>query len=479
MRVRTERIGERSPDAWGVEGADRELSEECGVFGIWGHPEAAQLTYYGLLALQHRGQEGAGIVTSDGRRFAVHRGLGLVTEVFHSDHLQRLHGDRAVGHVRYPTHGGNRLENVQPLVFNYRGGELAVATNGALVNAEALRHRLEQQGSIFQSSSDTEVMVHLMARSDRGELVEAVKESLRLLIGAYAFLIMTNEKLIVARDPNGLRPLSLGRLGEAYVFASETCALDAVGAEWIRDVEPGELIVVDRDGLRAQRFAPADRRAICAFEYIYFARPDSNLEGVNVHVARKRMGKRLAEEAPATADVVTGVPDSSISAAIGFAEASGIPYEMGLVKNRYVGRTFIRPDQAMRELGVKMKLMAVRKVVEGKRVVMVDDSIVRGTTSRRIVQLLRDTGAKEVHVRISSPMVRHPCFYGVDISTREELIAADKEVEAVRRAIGADSLAFLSLEGLLDAIGRADPPSGLSRGYCLACFTGDYPTERV
>ncbi len=465
---------ERAISPW----AGEELHEECGVFGIWGHPDAAQLTYYGLHALQHRGQESAGIVSSDGQRFTFHRGMGLVTEVFQAEEMQKLHGNRAIGHVRYSTNGASLLQNAQPLVFNYRAGELAVATNGALVNADSIRRYLERQGSIFQTTSDTEAIAHLIARSAYDDVEEAVKESLQMLKGAYAFLIMTNEKLVVALDPNGLRPLSLGRLGEAYVFASETCAFDTIGAEYVREVEPGELIVVDADGLRSQRFTNASRRALCTFEYIYFARPDSDIDGVNVHMARKRMGKRLAEEAAVDADVVTGVPDSSISAAIGFAEASGIPYEMGLVKNRYVGRTFIQPSQALREQGVKMKLSAVRKVVEGKRVVMIDDSIVRGTTSRRIVQLLRDAGAKEVHVRISSPMIKHPCFYGVDTSSRGELVAADKDVEAIRQLIGADSLAFLSIEGMLDAIGRPyTSPSDWQRGHCLACFTGEYPTE--
>jgi len=452
--------------------------EECGVFGIWGHPDAAQITYYGLHALQHRGQESAGIVCSDGRRFIHHRGMGLVTEVFDTAVLRQLRGDRAIGHVRYSTNGDSVLQNAQPLVFNYRAGELAVATNGALVNADSIRRYLERQGSIFQTTSDTEAIAHLIARSAYDDIAEAVKEALQMLKGAYAFLILTNDKLVVALDPNGLRPLSLGRLGEAWVFASETCAFDTVGATFVRDVEPGELIVLDETGMQCRRFTNPARRALCTFEYIYFARPDSDIDGVNVHMARKRMGKRLAEEAPVAADVVTGVPDSSISAAIGFAEASGIPYEMGLVKNRYVGRTFIQPSQALREQGVKMKLSAVRKVVEGKRVVMIDDSIVRGTTSRRIVRMLREAGAKEVHVRISSPMVKHPCFYGVDTSTRKELVAADKDVEAIRQLIEADSLAFLSIEGMLEAIGRpAASPADWQRGHCLACFTGEYPTE--
>ena len=461
-----------------MEAAGESWHEECGVFGIWGHPDAAQITYYGLHALQHRGQESAGIVCSDGQRFTFHRGMGLVTDVFDAAVLQKLRGDRAIGHVRYTTNGASVLQNAQPLVFNYRNGELAVATNGALVNADSIRRYLERQGSIFQTTSDTETIAHLIARSAYDDVAEAVKEALQMLKGAYAFLIMTNDKLVVALDPNGLRPLSMGRLGGAWVFASETCAFDTVGATFVRDVEPGELIVLDEQGIHCRRFASPARRALCTFEYIYFARPDSDIDGVNVHMARKRMGKRLAEEAPVEADVVTGVPDSSISAAIGFAEASGIPYEMGLVKNRYVGRTFIRPSQALREQGVKMKLSAVRKVVEGKRVVMIDDSIVRGTTSRRIVRLLREAGAKEVHVRISSPMVKHPCFYGVDTTNRKELVAADKDVEAIRQLIGADSLAFLSLEGMLEAIGRpAASPADWQRGHCLACFTGDYPTE--
>lgn len=455
-----------------------DLHEECGVFGVWGHPDASQITYYGLHALQHRGQESAGIVCSDGQRFSFHRGMGLVTDVFDAAVLQQLRGDRAIGHVRYSTNGNGGLQNAQPLVFNYRVDELAVATNGALVNADSIRRYLERQGSIFQTTSDTETIAHLIARSAYDDVAEAVKEALQMLKGAYAFLIMTNRKLVVALDPNGLRPLSMGRLGEAWVFASETCAFDTVGAAFVRDVEPGELIVLDEQGMHCRRFTNPARRALCTFEYIYFARPDSDIDGINVHMARKRMGKRLAEEAPVEADVVTGVPDSSISAAIGFAEASGIPYEMGLVKNRYVGRTFIQPSQALREQGVKMKLSAVRKVVEGKRVVMIDDSIVRGTTSRRIVRLLREAGAKEVHVRISSPMVKHPCFYGVDTSNRKELVAADKDAEAIRQWIGADSLAFLSIEGMLEAIGRpAVSPSDWQRGHCLACFTGEYPTE--
>lgn len=451
-----------------------ELNEECGVFGIYGHPEAARLTYYGLHALQHRGQESAGICASDGERFTFHRGMGLVTEVFNAARLAKLRGHMAIGHVRYTTAGESRLENAQPLVFTTGAGCMALAHNGNLVNYRRIKHRLERQGSLFQTSSDTEVIAHLIARSGCEEIADGLRHALAQIQGAYALLVMTERKLVVALDPNGIRPLSLGRLGDGYVVASETCAFDAVGATYVRDVEPGELLVIDEGGLSCERFSAHARRAICTFEYIYFARPDSDVGGLNVHLARKRLGRKLAEEAPVDADVVTGVPDSSISAAIGYAEATGIPYELGLIKNRYVERTFIQPTQALRAQGVRMKLSAVRQVVAGKRVVMIDDSIVRGTTSRHIVQLLREAGAKEVHVRISSPPVRHPCFYGIDTSTREELIAATRSVEEIRRAIGADSLYFLSLEGMLEAIGRPDGEA--DRGHCLACFTGCYPT---
>lgn len=451
-----------------------ELKEECGVFGIVGHPQAAQLTYYGLHALQHRGQESAGIVTTNGEQFSVIRNMGLVSEVFHNKNLQTLIGETAVGHVRYSTTGASHLSNVQPLVFNYAHGELAIATNGNLVNGKRLREELERSGSIFQTTTDTEVIAHLIARSTAPTMEEKVKETLNQLIGAYALLILTNDELIVAQDPHSLRPLSMGKLGDAYVFASETCAFDVIGAKYIREVEPGELIILNRDGIRLSRFAEKKERAICSFEYIYFARPDSDINEINVHSARKRLGAQLFAEAPVEADVVTGVPDSSTSAAIGYAEASGIPYELGLIKNRYVGRTFIQPSQELREQGVKMKLSAVRKVVEGKRVVMVDDSIVRGTTSRRIVNLLREAGATEVHVRISSPPVKNPCFYGIDTAEREQLIAATHTLEEIRQAIHADSLAFLSADGMLKAIGG--PAGEKNRGQCLACFTGKYPT---
>ncbi|WP_027410392.1 amidophosphoribosyltransferase [Anoxybacteroides tepidamans] len=451
------------------------LNEECGIFGIWGHKEAAQLTYYGLHSLQHRGQEGAGIVVANGETLKGHKGLGLVTEVFSNGGLQQLSGSAAIGHVRYATAGGGGYENVQPLLFRSQSGSIALAHNGNLVNAAELKYRLEQQGSIFQTTSDTEVFAHLIRRSMAPTLKEQIKVALNYLEGAFAFLLLTETELYIALDPNGFRPLSIGRLGDAYVVASETCAFDVVGATYEREVEPGELIIISREGLHSERFAEKRPRSICSMEYIYFARPDSNVDGINIHTARKNLGKRLALEAPVEADVVTGVPDSSISVAIGYAEATGIPYELGLIKNRYVGRTFIQPSQALREQGVKMKLSPVRGVVAGKRVVMVDDSIVRGTTSRRIVKMLREAGATEVHVRISSPPITHPCFYGIDTPTKEELIASAHSVEEIRQMIGADSLAFLSHEGLLEAIGR--PSDSPLRGQCMACFTGEYRTN--
>jgi amidophosphoribosyltransferase len=450
-------------------------NEECGIFGIWGHPDAAQITYYGLHSLQHRGQEGAGIVVTDGRHLTGVKGEGLVTEVFTANSMEQLNGKAAIGHVRYATQGGGGYENVQPLLFQSQSGGLALAHNGNLVNANALKYQLEAQGSIFQTSSDTEVLAHLIKRAGLPDFKDRVKNALTMLKGAYAFLVMTETELMVALDPHGLRPLSIGMLGDAYVVASETCAFDVVGAQFIRDVLPGELLIINDEGMKSEQFSMNTNRAICTMEYIYFSRPDSNIHGINVHTARKNLGKKLAMEAPIEADVVTGVPDSSISVAIGYAEASGIPYELGLIKNRYVGRTFIQPSQSLREQGVKMKLSAVRGVVEGKRVIMVDDSIVRGTTSKRIVKMLKEAGATEVHVVISSPPIKHPCFYGIDTSTREELIAADNSVEEIRKLIGADTLTFLSVEGMIEAIGKNE--DGENRGHCLACFTGKYPTE--
>ncbi|MDF1509729.1 amidophosphoribosyltransferase [Robertmurraya sp. DFI.2.37] len=453
----------------------RGLNEECGIFGVWGHPDAAQITYYGLHTLQHRGQEGTGMVVTDGQKLKGVKGEGLVAEIFTAEAIEQLTGTGAIGHVRYATAGGGGYENVQPLLFHSQSGSLALAHNGNLVNATALRRQLEGQGSIFQTSSDTEVLAHLIRRGGNAPLVEQVQNALTMLKGAYAFLIMTETQLMIALDPNGMRPLSIGRLGDAYVVASETCALDVVGASFVRDVEAGELVIIDDTGIHSERYAMPANQAMCSMEYVYFSRPDSDIQGINVHTARKNLGKKLALEAPIEADVVTGVPDSSISAAIGYAEESGIPYEMGLIKNKYVGRTFIQPSQSLREQGVKMKLSAVRGVVEGKRVIMVDDSIVRGTTSRRIVTMLKEAGATEVHVVISSPPIKNPCFYGIDTSSKEELMAASHSVEEMREIIGADTLTFLSVEGLLEGIGKVSADENC--GQCLACFTGKYPTE--
>ncbi|MEK5186583.1 amidophosphoribosyltransferase [Solibacillus sp. FSL R5-0691] len=454
----------------------RGLNEECGVFGIWGNQDAAHLSYYGLHALQHRGQEGAGIVTTDGNQLQAVRGEGLVNDVFNEDKLRKVVGHAAIAHVRYATAGGKGLENVQPLLFRSSTGSLAIAHNGNLVNATHLKQFLERSGSIFNSTSDTEVVVHLIKKSKHSPFRSKVKEALSLLKGAFSIILLTNDQMIVARDRNGLRPLSLGKLGDSYVVASETCAFDLIGAEYVREVEPGELLIISNNGLEIDSYVERDKRTMCAMEYVYLARPDSNIDEVNIHMARKRMGKELAKEcAHIEADVVTGVPDSSISAAIGFSEASGIPYELGLIKNRYVGRTFIQPTQELRERGVKMKLSPVVQVVKGKRVVMVDDSIVRGTTSRRIVRMLKEAGAAEVHVVISSPPMTDPCYYGIDTSTHEELIASSHSVEDIRVAIEADTLTFLSLEGMVRATNR--PFEDENGGLCVACFTGKYPTE--
>lgn len=453
----------------------RGLNEECGVFGIWGHPNPAALSYYGLHALQHRGQEGAGIVVTDGKGFRAVKGEGLVNDVFSDGKLEKLEGHAAIAHVRYATAGGSGIENVQPLLFNSTTGSLAIAHNGNIVNATRLKRNLEQQGSIFQTTSDTEVLAHLIKKSKLATFEERAKQALQLLEGAFAVCIMTDNGMLVAQDPQGMRPLSLGQLDGAWVVASETNAFDIIGAEFVRSIEPGELLIINNDGCRSERYVEKKDRAICTMEYVYFSRPDSDIDGINIHMARKRLGKQLAKEIQIEADVVTGVPDSSISAAIGFSEATGIPYELGLIKNRYVGRTFIQPSQDLRERGVKMKLSPVRQVVKGKRVIMVDDSIVRGTTSRRIVGMLKEAGATEVHVVISSPPLKNPCFYGIDISSDSELIAANNTIDEMRELIGADSLTFLSVEGMVEAIGRSDAEKNC--GHCLACFTGEYPTD--
>ena len=427
---------------------DRQLHEECGVFAVCGYEHAAAMCYYGLHSLQHRGQEAAGIVVKDKEALSIQKGEGLVSEVFDQEKINKMKGDYAIGHVRYSTAGGGGIANVQPLLFRTLNGSLGIAHNGNIVNANVLKAELEKKGSIFSSTSDTEILGHLIMREE-GHMIDRICKSLNRLDGAFAFLILIENALYVARDKYGLRPLSIGQLPNgAYIFSSETCAFEVVGAKFVRDLEPGEIVRVKNNELKSKLYTEDVTDKICAMEYIYFSRPDSNLDGINVHTTRKLAGKQLYKEAPVDADLVIGVPDSSISAAIGYSEASGIPYEMGLIKNKYVGRTFIQPTQEMREQGVRMKLSAVSSIVCGKRVIMIDDSIVRGTTSKRIVRLLKEAGAKEVHVRIASPAIKWPCFYGVDMSTMDELISNKLSVEELCTYIEADSLAFISEEGI-------------------------------
>lgn len=454
----------------------KSLNEECGVFGIWGHPQAAQVTYFGLHSLQHRGQEGAGILTNDAGKLIRHRDTGLISEVFKNPaNLEKLTGQAAIGHVRYATAGEASIDNIQPFHFKFYDMEFGLAHNGNLTNTKTLKKELEHNGAIFSSSSDTEILAHLIRCSHNPSFMGKVKEALNTVKGGFAYLLMMEDKLIAALDPNGFRPLSIGKMANgAIVVSSETCAFEVVGAEWIRDVKPGEVVIIDNSGIQYDTYTTDTQLAICSMEYIYFARPDSNIHGVNVHTARKRMGAQLAREFKHKADIVVGVPNSSLSAAMGFAEESGLPNEMGLIKNQYTQRTFIQPTQELREQGVRMKLSAVSGVVKGKRVVMIDDSIVRGTTSRRIVQLLKEAGATEVHVAIASPPLKYPCFYGIDIQTRRELIAANHSVEETRQIISADSLTYLSIDGLIDSIGlETNAPNG---GLCVAYFDGEYPT---
>ncbi len=456
-----------------IEVDDDKFHEECGVFGIYGVANASDLSYYGLHALHHRGQDGCGIVTSHKGSLLHHKGLGLVQEVFDEKTLGSLQGSNAIGHVRYSTAGGNRLENTQPFVFYNNISSFALCHNGNIVNANQLKSELEESGSIFHSSSDSEIVAHLIRKESSGDIIKNVKSALNKLQGAFAFLIMTENKIYAMRDRWGLRPLAIAKLDDGYVVSSETCAFDIVGAKYIRDIEPGEIIVISEDGYESYNYAKPNCH-LCAMEFIYFSRPDTNIENINVHATRKQAGKLLARNYGVDADVVVGVPDSSISAAIGYAEESDIPYEMGLIKNKYVGRTFIQPSQELREKGVKLKLSAVNSLVEGKRVIMVDDSIVRGTTSKRIVEMLKSAGAKEVHVRIASPKIIAPCFYGVDTSTYEELIAAKITQEQLCLKISADSLEFLSPSEIELAINSV---SSKSCGLCLACFNKKYPTE--
>ncbi len=449
--------------------ADR-FHDECGVVGVYGHPEAANLAYLGLYALQHRGQEGAGIVSSDGQLLMSHRGLGLVADVFDQEVMRRLVGDSAIAHNRYSTAGRTLLKNTQPFVVEFGGGGLAVAHNGNIVNALELREQLEERGSIFQSSVDTEVIIHLMAAAAARNLVDRASEALAQVKGAYSLLILDRHQMIAARDPNGFRPLVLGRIRNAVVVASETCALDLIGAEYVREIEPGEVLVASRNGTRSFYPFSTTKHTRCVFEYVYFSRPDSTVYGRSVYKVRKALGRRLAQECPADVDLVIPVPDSGVPAALGYAEEAGIEFDFGLIRNHYVGRTFIEPQDEIRHFGVKVKLNAQRQVLEGKRVAVVDDSLVRGTTSRKIVEMLRQGGALEVHLRISSPPTTGPCFYGVDTPTREELVASSHTVEQIREYIGADSLGFLSEEGLYGFL-----PKSSSEGFCDACFTGNYP----
>lgn len=450
------------------------LGEECGVFGIFDRDGLAvqEITYYGLYALQHRGQESAGIAVADGQTIRHHKARGLVPEVFDEETLDALEGGKiAIGHVRYPTYGDTGLYNAQPLVIKYKKGFLALAHNGNLVNAEVLRNELEEAGAVFQTSVDSEVIANLIARQIDEGLEKAIQKTMSKLKGSYALLLMTEDKLIAVRDPYGMRPLALGRLGHSYVVASESCAFDAVDAEFIRDIKPGEVIIISQDGLKSIQMPVPLKSGLCVFEFIYFARADSTIDGISVYGARKEAGKILAVEHPVDADLVIGVPDSGTTAALGYAEGSGIPFGEGLIKNRYVGRTFIRPSQVMREQGVRIKLNALRKIIKGKRIVMIDDSIVRGTTSKKIVEMLRLAGAREVHIRISSPPVRFPCYFGIDTPTKEHLIGAKYGVEEICRIIGADSLGYLSIDGLLKTV------EGSSCDLCLGCFTGEYPIE--
>lgn len=447
------------------------FQEECGVFGVYGCKDAAKLCYLGLYALQHRGQEGAGIVSSDGVQFYVVKNMGLVSDIFNPENMSYLKGDAAIGHVRYSTSGGSSLRNVQPLYTGTAWGKIALAHNGNLTNAHALYNRLNHEGALFQSTSDTEMILHLYSRSKSRSKIARIDEALSQVEGAYSLCFLGEDFLVAARDPYGFRPLVLGKLNEGYVVSSETCALDLIGATYVREIEPGEMICIDENGLTSHKLKQkSTRHAFCVFEHVYFARPDSVLFGDCVHDVRKAFGARLAQEHPVEADCVIAIPDSGNSAALGYAEASGIPYEIGITRNHYVGRTFIQPSQKIRDFGVKVKLNPIRSIIEGKRLVVVDDSIVRGTTSRARVKALRDAGAKEIHFRISSPPVLGPCHFGIDTPKREKLIASQKSLEEIRRFVGADSLGYLSMEGMLAAIKSVAPEQ-----FCTGCFTQKYP----
>jgi len=455
--------------------------EECGVVAIHAHPEAEKLAYLGLHALQHRGQESAGIVTSDGERLRAHKSMGLVADIFNENVLTSLRGILAIGHTRYSTAGDSALLNAQPIMVQSNKGAIAIAHNGNLVNAQSIRAKLEGQGSIFQTNSDTEVLVHLIALSREETLPDAIADALRRVEGAFSLVMISRDRIFAARDPRGFRPLAMGHLAaltgekkDTVVFASETCAFDLLGATYERDVKPGELVIVGPEGISSRFYSPAGAQSSCIFEHVYFSRPDSIVFGRTVDHSRDLMGRQLAREAPVDADIVVPVPDSGNTAAIGYSAESGIPFRLALIRNHYVGRTFIEPQQSVRDFGVKLKLNAIRGLLEGKRIVLVDDSIVRGTTSKKIVRMIRNAGAKEVHMRISCPPTISPCFYGVDTPSKKHLIAANKSIAEIRDYIGADSLAYLSLEGLKKACGE-----GEKTNYCSACYSGDYPTKWV
>ena len=468
-------------DHWPLATDSDKLHEECGVVAIYGHPEASKLSYLGLYALQHRGQESAGIAASDGEQLRLHKAMGLVSDIFNADALARVPGSLAIGHTRYSTTGNSALLNAQPIMVECSKGKIALAHNGNITNALEIRAQLDQQGSIFQTTSDTEVIVHLIARSREHTLPDAIADSLRRVEGAFSLVMLTPDRIFAARDPRGFRPLVMGRIpgqaahrADAIVFASETCAFDLIGAVYEREVKPGELVIVGPEGVHSRFYATQQPQSSCIFEHVYFSRPDSMVFGRAVQQSRDAMGRQLALESPVEADIVVPVPDSGVTAAMGFAHASGIPLQFGLIRNHYVGRTFIEPEQRVRDFGVKLKLNPVRNVLAGKRVVLIDDSIVRGTTSKKIVRMVRDAGAKEVHMRISCPPTISPCYYGVDTPSKDQLIAANKSVEEIRQYIGADSLAYLSLEGLRSAAGEGE--EGI---YCTGCYTGKYPTNVV
>ena len=472
MRNRDLKLSNCDPD-------DPKLREECGVVAIHGHPDAARQVYLGLYALQHRGQESAGIASADGHRLANIKGMGLVSEIFTEDVLQKLPGSMAIGHTRYSTTGDSALLNAQPIRVESTKGLIAIAHNGNLVNLGNLRTQLERDGAYFQTTSDSEIIVQLIAHSKAGTLVDCIADSLGRVEGAFSIVMMTRDRIFAARDPRGFRPLSIGRIEnpegpDTIVFASETCAFDLLRAEYIRDVLPGELVMVTGDGITSRQYSTAVPQTSCIFEHVYFARPDSRIYGRWVQESRDQMGRQLARESGVAADVVVPVPDSGVTAALGYAEEAGLPFRMGLIRNHYVGRTFIEPEQRVRDFGVRLKLNPVHNLLDGKRVILIDDSIIRGTTSRKIVRMVRGAGAKEVHLRISCPPTISPCFYGVDTPSKRDLIAANKSVEEIRQYIEADSLAYLSLDGLLKSCETKE-----KTGYCTACYTGNYPTQWV